>query len=245
MATQYMGGYKIDICFVIDATGSMHPIIDQVKEQASQLHEKIVNGLKESNKNVSELRLKVIDFADFGFEQDDAIHQSNFFTIDQIDNFKECLASIKIEDARGGRGGDEPENGLEALYLAMNSDWTPLPRGEKGRHIIVLFTDASPLALGERDGSIGYCKDDYPADIEELSSVWHEKEPDQGGTKLTPISCKNKRLILYVPEGEGERSWQPVTQWEQTTTSFVNAAEGLQNVSIDAILAEIVRSVVD
>ena len=73
-------GYKIDIVFVIDATGSMTPIMDQVRQKALTLHEDITAGLKAANKPVSELRLRVIDFADYASEGEDAIHQTAFFT---------------------------------------------------------------------------------------------------------------------------------------------------------------------
>lgn len=42
-------------------------------------------------------------------------------------------------------GGDDPESGLEALAMAMKSDF--VQKGEKKRHIIILFTDAAAHPL--------------------------------------------------------------------------------------------------
>lgn len=229
--------YKIDITFVIDATGSMEPIMSQVKQKALVMHEDIINGLRAANKEVSELRIRVVDFADFASEGDDAIHQSNFFSLPaQKAEFERVVQNIQYENL----GGDVPENGLEALYIAMNSDWVSLGGGQKGRHIIVVITDAPPLHLQERAGSIGYEADEYPADIAELESIWSERD---GQDKMTKLSYRNKRLILFVPEGEvAGHSWADVEGWEYTTTQHIEPGTGLEGVSFDAIVQEIVRS---
>ncbi len=228
--------YKLDIAFVIDATGSMGPIIETVRQRVLSLGDDIVAAMAESNKPVSQLRVRVIDFADFGSEGDDAIHSTEFFTLpDQADKFQAAINGINIEM----RGGDVPENALEALFIAMNSDWTSFG-ADNGRHIIVLMTDASPLNLQERNGCVGYQSDLYPADINELESIWSENDAQAAITKLHP---RRKRLLLFVPDGTiADHSWDQVKGWEFTTSTSVDPARGLGDIDYSTIIAEIVRS---
>lgn len=186
--------YKVDIVFVIDATGSMGPIMEQVKMQALSLGDKITSLLAENNRPVEQLRMRIIDFADFAYEGDDAIHQTDFFPMPGgRADFEKAVRDIEYER----RGGDIPENALEALFIAMSSEWTPIARDEKGRHIIVLMTDALPLHLRERAGLAGYVAEDYPADVAALQAIWDANDQDA----TTDLSPRNKRLILFVPEG--------------------------------------------
>ena len=234
-----LGDYKIDITFVIDATGSMGPIIQQVQDAVLVMHNKIVEGLEESGRHVAQLRINVIDFADYGTEGDEAIHQSGFFQMtmsEELPQFENWVRNLNYLN----RGGDLPENGLEALYYAMQAEWTPLI-GVKGRHIIVLITDAAPLALGERSGCAGYPDGYFPANNIELEAVWNEDDPVQGGDKKAPISCNGRRLILYVPN---DPAWAPISGWEWTTTTYIQAARGGFDLNIDNIVADIVRSAV-
>lgn len=229
--------YKIDIVFVIDATGSMQPIMDVVKQNALTLGDRLAEEMNSLGKEVKALRVRVIDFADFAVEWEDAIHATDFFEMPvEKDKFNEAINNIEFEY----RGGDIPENGLEALFVAMNSDWVDLARGEKGRHVIVLLTDAYPLHFGERDGCIGYNKDDYPEDVSELTEIWEESM--YSSERTTKISPNQKRLILFVPEGCDEmgHTWEPISQWKYTATSYVDRDKGLKDVDFDMILSDII-----
>ena len=238
MGQGFQTDYIIDICFVIDSTGSMNPIIDTVKQNALQMRDEIVAGMDAANKHVNPLRVRVVDFADFATEFDDALHASVFFELPaQEDAFKACVDAIDIGEAIGGKGGDIPENALEALWLAMRSEWAPIPAGKKGRHIIVLFTDAPPLALRERSGCVGYYDDDYPENIQKMAEAWNESDSVQG--KQCKLSCKNKRLILFAPENNG---WDEIISWEDVLYTPVDAGTGLDNISMSDIVEEIVRS---
>ena len=54
------GDYNIDICLVIDKTGSMKPIINTVKQNALNLYSDITNSLERKQKHVGRLRVRVI-----------------------------------------------------------------------------------------------------------------------------------------------------------------------------------------
>lgn len=235
----FQGGYKVDIAFVIDATGSMGPIMDQVKERALTLGDEIKEKMEAAGKNIGALRMRVIDFADFASESIEAIRASEFYTMpEERAQFENQVKGIQYED----RGGDIPENALEALWVAMKSDWVDLPGLTAGRHIIVLITDAPPLNLGERNGCMGYVAEDYPENIQEMEEIWNEQATQGGGhTKLNP---KKKRLLLFAPEGgDGAgHDWNAVSGWENTTYTPVDAASGLRDMPLDGVIAEIVRS---
>lgn len=234
--------YKIDIAFVIDATGSMTPIMDQVRARALTLGDEIRDALEAANKPVGEMRIRLIDYADYASEGDDAIHQTDFFNMPADKAlFEQAVKGIVIDN----RGGDAPENGLEGLFVAMNSDWTKIKPGEKGRHIIVLITDAYPLNLHEREGCIGYPSDEIPADVAELESIWEEgSDGMQGGAKSTLLSYPNERLVIYAPAGADAagHSWDAVSTWTKTVMKEVDAATGLVEIKLDGIIDEIVRS---
>lgn len=230
-------GYKLDIVFVIDATGSMTPIMNQVKANALTLGDRICDEMKAANKPVDELRLRVIDFADFASEGDEAIRLSDFYKMpEEKAAFEKRVNDIDIDM----RGGDIPENGLEALFAAINSDWVKIGAGEKGRHIIVLMTDAVPLNLQERAGCVGYNAEEYPSNIEELTEIWNA-DAQSTTTKLSP---SKKRLIVYAPAGKDAQghTWDDVTSWEWVTGATVDPSTGLEGIDLSVIIAEIVRS---
>ena len=114
MAGQGMGEYCVDIVMCIDATGSMAPIIDEVKKNAISFYEKFIESMEENDKEVETLRIKVIAFRDYGVD-DEPMVQSEFFTLpDQNDEFRAYVAGI---EAKGG--GDIPEAVHTALEVGL------------------------------------------------------------------------------------------------------------------------------
>ena len=230
-------GYKIDIVFVIDATGSMTPIMNQIKANALTLGDRICDKMQAANKPVDELRLRVIDFGDFASDGDGAIRLSDFYKMpEEKAAFEKRVNDIDIEI----RGGDIPKNGLEALFAAINSDWVKIGAGEKGRHIIVLMTDSVPLNLQERAGCVGYNADEFPSNIEEMSAIWSE-DAQSTTIKLSP---SKKRLIVYAPAGKDAQghTWDDVTSWEWVTGAAVDPVNGFEDINLDLIITEMTQS---
>lgn len=232
--------YKMDIVFVIDATGSMTPIMTQVKQSALSLSDEIRTRMDAAGKHVEDkdLRIRVVDFGDYATEGDEAIRQTDFF---RMDTEKEKLEAAINKIDINGRGGDDPENGLEALWAAMSSDWVKIGAGEKGRHIIVVMTDALPLHLQERDGCVGYIAEEFPGDVNEMGTLWNNKSSQTSSLSLHPL---NKRLILFAPDGQDSagHTWDNVKTWNFCVSSTVSSASGLEGVSLDTIINEVVRS---
>ena len=232
--------YDIDIVFCIDATGSMTPIIDKVRRVTLGFDEKVRARFSAGNKNIGELRVRVVEFGDF-CDGPEAIKGSEFFMLpDQKDAFASVVNGIDIAN----KGGDIPENGLEALYEAMHSDWVVPATGNKCRHIIVVLTDAVPLNLKEREGCVGY-SDEYPSDIYALEDIWNEKVDLQSGvTPSTKMRYNDHRLVLFVPSDADEdgRSWQDVMGWAFASQTEVKPGEGCDDIDMDGVIEEIFKS---
>ena len=54
---QGMGEYCVDIVMCIDATGSMAPIINEVKDNALSFYQRFIDSMEENDKEVAELPL--------------------------------------------------------------------------------------------------------------------------------------------------------------------------------------------
>ena len=182
---------NIDIVFCIDGTGSMSPCIGNVKEHAKRFQLEFAQAMTEKyNSELDSMRARVIVFRDYECDED-AMVKSDFYEL-PIDD-AEYASFLSGVTACGG--GDGPENGFEALYYAMKSDFTT---GPNDRQIIVLFTDAEALDLGERKTSGRYPAD--MVDMDGLLNTWN-----CAGGQMQDSSFKlrerNKRLIIYAPAG--------------------------------------------
>lgn len=227
MSMQQMGNYFVDIVMCIDATGSMAPIIKEVKDNALSFHEKFLKSMEESGKGAAQVRVKVIAFRDYGYDQD-AMEESQFFVLpDQNKEFRSFVNGI---EAKGG--GDKPENALEAIALALKSDWTT--GGSKRRHAVLVFSDAPALPLGARASAEHYPAD-MPADIAELAAWWENTDQSFVGT----YQAKAGRLIAFVPNAE---PWTEITTWNRYWPAFSAAGTGLEEVDIQSAIDLMVGS---
>lgn len=220
--------YNVDVIMCIDATGSMDPILDEVKSTALSFESLFREGMAATQKNVSKFRVKVIAFRDYIIDSVPML-QSEFFELPaQNHQFKAFLDNI---EASGG--GDEPENSLESLAYALMSDWTN--SGMKRRHVILLFTDASAVPLGDRMGCRNY-PSDLPKSLEELAEMW------EGCSQYFASNYESKagRFIGFVPKKypwtDMERSWKRA--WFHFTDST-----GLKDINTSQIVDLLTRSV--
>ena len=227
MAGQGMGEYCVDIVMCIDATGSMSPIIEEVKGNAISFYQRFIEAMEENDKEVEKLRIKVIVFRDYGA---DAVpmQESAFFELpDQNEDFRAFVNAI---EATGG--GDGPENALEAIALALKSDWTT--GGSKRRHAILVFSDAPALPLGERAGSANY-PSGLPESIAQLGSWWEGTDQTLSST----YQAKAGRLVAFVPNAA---PWTDMQAWNRYWPAFSPAGTGLPDVDIQSAIDLMVGS---
>jgi hypothetical protein len=218
--------YAVDIVFCIDVTGSMTPILDQVKANALRFYSDVQSNLTAKGKHIDELRVRVVAFRDIVADGEAAVQESPFFELpaDQA-GFSQFVNGLVPEG-----GGDAPESGLEATALAMTSPWTT--RGDRRRQVIVVWTDqpAHPLDPGAVPAAVS---ERVPGDFSALTDLW---EDPQG-----PLGSSSKRLILFAPDGPG---WSDISGvWENVVHHPSQAGAGLSDVDYGTIIDSIGNSV--
>lgn len=233
MGANYQGkyyemDYAVDMVFVIDATGSMRPILDTVKNNALNFYGDFAEKMNKKNKPVKNVRIRVIAFRDYAFDKERAMMVTDFFNLpSQAKEFSDCLHSIQPFG-----GGDDPEDGLEALAYAIKSKWNM--DAVKKRHVIVLWTDD-----GTHDLGFGKNVNNYPKgmakDFDELTQWWGSK------SRKGLMDEASKRLLLFTPDKESYSSiyntWSNVVWYES------EAGKGLESVGYEQILDVIANSI--
>ena len=218
--------YAVDIAFCIDVSGSMSPILDQVKTNALRFYDDVQKNLTAKDKNVDELRVRVIAFRDLKVDGAAALAESPFFKLpDEQDGFSEFVNALVPEG-----GGDTPESGLETVALAIQSPWTT--SGDRRRQVIVVWTDAPAQPLDAAGAPAPYT-DQIPKDFSALTDLW---ENDQG-----TMGSSSKRLILFAPDAPG---WSEISGvWENVVHHPSQAGGGLSDVDYGTIIDSIGNSV--
>lgn len=223
MATNQGLSYNVDLVFCIDVTGSMAPVLETVKNNALKLYPDLMREMEKKDKWVDTVRIKVIAFRDFEADGKNALEILDFVNLkDNQERFRSFVTALKPTG-----GGPVPENGLEALALAIESDWNK--EGDKRRHIIVVYSDAPTHPLGKKSE---YKPDGMPANFNELTDWW------EGQDRMEQPA---KRLILFAPDAE---PWTDIaTHWTQVLHYPSCAGEGLSDVDYKTILSAIVSSI--
>ncbi len=228
MAGNFKVTYNVDMAFCIDVTGSMDTIIEIVQKNALNFYQDVKSYMEQMGKHIDALRVRIIAFRDYFADGADAMMVTKFFSLPQdADKLK---ASVESLVAKGG--GDEPEDGLEALAYAIKSDWCT--QSMKKRHVIVLWTDDDAHALGYGKGSSYYPKG-MAGDMRELTAWW--------GNKTDPgyMNQEAKRLVLFAPD---KPAWTQISgSWDNVLHYPSEAGKGLVDVDYEKILAAISKTI--
>lgn len=228
MGSNYKIKYNVDMVFCIDVTGSMDNIIEIVQNNALNLYTDVKNCMEQKGKHVDTLRVRIIAFRDYAADGEDAMLVTNFFTLPaESDNLKKCVNSLV---AKGG--GDDPEDGLEALAYGIRSSWNM--ENAKKRHVIVLWTDDDAHQLGFGKASSFYPKG-MAQDIRELTSWW--------GDDSNPgyMDQEAKRLVLFAPDMPG---WRQISDnWDKVLHYPSEAGDGLKSVEYGQIISVISQTI--
>lgn len=219
--------YAVDLIMCIDVTGSMSGIIDTVKKNALTFYKQFKAAMTKEGKAVQQLRVKVISFRDYKSDKEPMV-ESKFFNLSDgaSDESAAFEAHVNGLEARGG--GDGPENALEALALAMNSDW--VQTGNIRRHVIQLYTDAAALELGARKDYPGY-PEDMPADMVELCDMWEGQMMEK----------RAKRLQIFAPEDA--EPWEEFISWTNTILTPSKAGFGCSDLDMANCIHLLVKSI--
>lgn len=239
---------NVDIVFVIDATRSMQDTIDMVKQSALSFHENLKPYLENAGRKIANLRIKTIWFRDFFYDGQYAYGESKFFELpEQQKEFYDFVTGINEAG-----GGDEPESALEALTLAMRSDF--VQDGEKKRHIIVLFTDAAAHPFEDYDRLVEEaakmgCKpemypENMPKNLAEFYNAWQGNAmcQDALGTdgEDTKLDRTGRRLVLFAPNAY---PWPDMeVELENTIRTPIQAGEGGSELDMGEVYSMIAYS---
>lgn len=228
MSSNYKITYNVDMVFCIDATGSMGGVIDMVKNNALSFFNDVTNAMAAKNKTIDKLRVRVVAFRDYLADGDDAMLTTDFFELpEQSADFERCVRSI---EAFGG--GDDPEDGLEALGYAIKSKWNP--EGMKKRQVIVVWTDATTHELGYGRGAANY-PSKMAQSFDELTSWW-------GDVQNTGfVNQSAKRLLLFAPNGP---FWGTISDtWDNVIHFPSVAGKGLGEFDYNQIIDSISNTI--
>lgn len=245
----------VDLIFCIDCTESMAPVINTVKNLVKNLFDDVEEAMSKGGRPVRNFRTKIISFRDYYCEGaiDDALTrgqdyngvrfsmwESRFYELpDENQDFTACVDTL---DAAGG--GDEPENALEALALAMkrlHEDGCEVYSGnERKRHIVVMFTDASAHELEKsRAGKPKVYPEDMLADFKQIKEAW-EGISQERSTENYVMDSRAKRLVVFAPLDS--YPWSEIGDWSLTTPVSIEPAMGGRELDKQAIIDTLVGS---
>ena len=135
-----------DIVFLIDATGSMQPCIDHLKENIKQFFITLTTEDANNSNPVKDWRGKIVGYRDITHDGDKWI-ESNPFENDM------SIIEKQLDSLEADGGGEEPESLLDALITIAEMEETEKDSTtldpEKWRYsssadrTVIIFTDAS------------------------------------------------------------------------------------------------------
>lgn len=155
----------VDICFLLDITGSMQPCIDAVKNNIKDFCRSLSSPQENGGFELNDWRMCACGYRDFEYEP-------KFGKVPMIMNpftrdVNELYAQLDAMRAEGG--GDEPESLLDALYTVINRGKTEKgaePEADKWRYAssaarcVIVLTDAPFHEYMVLDGAKGGTVDD-------------------------------------------------------------------------------------
>ncbi len=222
-----------DIVYCLDLTSSMKPIIDKVKETALTLHDKLQHVMSTNyQRSIKQLRIKVIGFRDAYCDASKAFEISRFFYLpEEAAEFKSFVDGLEPKG-----GGDIPENALEALALAIKSDWCKtIDNSIRKRHIVIMFTDAPAHPLEKsKDGTDSYYPEGMPAEYVDLVDWWCSQGKLASGTcvEMDPIA---KRIAVYAPESC--EPWTDIADdFDNAYTCYIKPDNGGADISTEGLI---------
>ena len=143
------GNYNgLDICFVLDATGSMQCFIDSVKVLIKQLADESSEKIKELQADPESIRFAVVAYEDHYTDNLNLLNVVKY--IDFTDKSNAISFTSKLFAAGGGDGAEAVIDGLDVA--ANKLSWR-----KETEKILYLIADALPHGK-----QFGGCSDDFP-----------------------------------------------------------------------------------
>ena len=212
---------NVDVVFCIDATSSMGPCIDNVRNHAKKFYQDFMYTMtNDYNSDVNILRVQIVTFRDLECDMEGLV-KSDFFELpEDNDLFEAYLNGIKPMG-----GGDYKESGLEAIYAAMTTDW--IARGHDDRQVILLFSDADAIDFTEKRNRPG-----YPNTFDKtlFDNTWN----CQLGNR-NKMQERTKRMVFFAPAGSVYES-KLAKSMNRSVFTPVAPMKGMADLSFDAVI---------
>jgi len=200
------GEYNIDYIFCIEATSNMKPISEDVNKFVKTLIFETYEEIKEIGRTCN-IRTKIILFRDLACCAVPIIESDFFILPEQMDVFFEFVDRIEY---KGGYGFC---NALEAIALAIKSDWTT--GGTRRRHMIVTISNGKVRPLGGNQRLLPNYPSDIPDSLPQLGA-WVHGYDHTFNTTYQPNVAK---LVAFVPNAE---PWVELQAWNSYWPAFWN-----------------------
>ena len=199
----------------------MNAHLDRIKRSILKFVNDVHDDLLSKACNIGEMRVKLIAFRDYIVNKEHAMLLTDFYTLPtEFKAFERDLFSLTTKG-----GGDECEDGLEALAYAIRSKWSY--EWMRRRQVIVVWSDAEthPLRHGE---SCEFYPKGMAENFQELALWWGDHDHpgcmDEGA----------KRLVLFTPDTP---NWNTISQnWSNVLHFPSEAGVGMTNEEFREIL---------
>lgn len=227
--------YPIDFIICIDTSKDMINAVSTLKKRALQFYPDLKEALSSADKEVSQVRLKLILFGPQ--ENQTYLKESDWFCLSNSkgldkEYFLAAISHIKCKDyfARS--------NGLEVLARAIKSDWVQVEG--KCRQIIGIFTNHPAEKIENIKTKIVFHNDSLNS-LEELTDLWMTPYNPQQAKNLISLKQSAKRLIIFSPE---VYPWPEIYEsWDQVVYNPLKAGTGWDDASYEDLINAVVGSV--
>ena len=190
--------YNADFVFTVDATASMERFIYALREYMPSFEATVRKFFEDNEKDFGSVRVRFVIFRDIAYDPDPLI-ESDFFNLPE--DTEEMMAFLEHVECEGG--GDKPESALEALALAINSEW----REARGtRQTVVVFTDADAHPIGKHAWHVRY-PEGMPESNDGLRELW-EKGGENGCLR------RRGRLVAICPASSD--LFTEICEWDRS-----------------------------
>ena len=191
--------YCVDMVMCIDMTTGEYGFIKDFKENAIRFYDLLMDAMEDSGHLIDQLRIRIIGFRDFIIGAEPIVDSGKFFLLpDEIEEFESFVRGLQIVT-----GDFSPKTGLEAIAMALKSDWTQ--KGTKQKHVIFVYTNSASYKLREMADNSHY-PEGMPTDLAELGRWWNEGVPN-GSYKP-----RSGRLVITAPNAY---PWTGMSEWDR------------------------------
>lgn len=190
--------FSADVVMCIDATASMTGILNTVKNNALRFYPDLKRESRKKGKDISSMRIRVVAFRDIDPICPMVFEQSKFFEMPEEEGLFQSFVNAISPIA----GNDEPELGLDALGLAINSEWES---DSKTKKVILLWTDAPTKRLSQNSlhgfNNEGQLFEKWNNDASKANKIFFFTPDDASWSAVA--SSLNNSIIKNVASNEG------------------------------------------